>query len=61
MQPNEDQEHAYAVVTQFGATETTERSELGSRAEDLQREGKVVRIVHVVGANRYEVDSYPPR
>jgi hypothetical protein len=30
-------------------------------AEDLQREGKVVRVVHDVHDGRYEVDRYPLR
>jgi hypothetical protein len=30
-------------------------------AERLQREGKIARVMHVVGAKSYEVDRYPPR
>lgn len=62
----EDQECAYAVVTWNGFAEETERSGLSHaeammRAEELQREGRVVRIMHEVRGRYYEVDSYPPR
>jgi hypothetical protein len=30
-------------------------------AEQLQRTGKIARVMHIVGANSYEVDRYPPR
>ena len=49
-----------------GANETAGRSGLShaeamADAEELQREGKTVRVMHVVGAKSYEVDRYPPR
>jgi hypothetical protein len=60
------QEHEYAVDVTEGAIER--RAEAGlshaeamACAERLQRTGKVVCVMHVVGANSYEVDRYPPR
>jgi hypothetical protein len=63
----ESERFAYAVSTTVnGDDERTERSGLShaaamTLAEGLQREGKIVRVMHVIGANRYETDRYPPR
>jgi hypothetical protein len=56
----------YAVLFMDGATERQGRSGLSHTdamedAEELQREGKTARVMHVVGARSYEVDRYPPR
>jgi hypothetical protein len=60
------QEHDYAVDVSGGTLEPPTRSGLShaqamARAEILQRAGKVVRVVHLVGRKSYEVDRYPPR
>jgi hypothetical protein len=57
-------EYALDLVT--GGTETTHRSGLShaaamTLAEQLQRDGKTVRIMHVIATGRYEVDRYPLR
>jgi hypothetical protein len=56
----------YAILFMDGATEKQGRSGLShadamADAEELQRKGKVVRIMHVLGTRSYEVDHYPPR
>ena len=56
----------YAVLFMDGAKESVGRSGLShadamADAEEFQREGKVARVMHVVGARSYEVDRYPPR
>ena len=61
-----DEEHAYAVVCAHGATERPERRGLSHAdamklAEELQREGGVATVMHVVGDRSYEVDRYPVR
>jgi hypothetical protein len=65
-----DEEHAYAVVTARGGRglERPERSRSGlshveamTLAEELQREGEVVTVMHVIGSKSYEVDRYPAR
>lgn len=64
-------ESAYAVVVvaaaeEPGEIETTYRSGLSHAAamrlaEELQDEGKIVRVMHVTPHGRYEVDRYPLR
>jgi hypothetical protein len=49
-----------------GADERRGRSGLShaaamADAEELQRQGKVARVMHVFGSRSYEVDRYPPR
>lgn len=56
----------YAILFMDGATEKQGRSGIShadamADAEELQRKGKVCRIMHVLGARSYEVDHYPPR
>jgi hypothetical protein len=58
--------HSYAIVFMDGMVEIAGSSGLShaeamSCAEKLQRNGKVVRVMHVIGSNSYEVDRYPPR
>ncbi len=60
------QDKDYAIDLLEGALERPIRTGLShpeamAAAEKLQQSGKVVRIMHVVGDRRYEVDSYPPR
>ncbi len=60
------QEHEYAVDVTEGTIERRARTGLSHAAamacaERLQHAGRVVRVMHVVGANSYEVDRYPPR
>jgi hypothetical protein len=62
----EIESQAYSVATEDGGIEKTERSGLSHAAamtfaEKCQRDGKVARVMHVIGANRYEIDRYPPR
>jgi hypothetical protein len=59
-------EHAYAILFMDGAVEKKGQSGLSHAeamlcAEKLQYQGKIARVMHVVGANSYEVDRYPPR
>jgi len=59
-------ESAYTVVVVDRAIETTHRSGLSHAAamqlaEALQRDGKIVRVMHVTPRGRYEVDRYPLR
>jgi hypothetical protein len=72
MHRSEDEnESAYAVVVVAGAEEageieTTYRSGLSHAAamrlaEELQDEGKIVRVMHVTPHGRFEVDRYPLR
>jgi hypothetical protein len=61
-----DSDHGYAIVVDDGVGESTVRSGLSHvegmmLAEELQREGKLIRVMHVIGSNSYEVDRYPPR
>jgi len=56
----------YVLVLEAEQGDTTHKTGLshGSAmrlAEELQREGKIVRIMHAVGSARYEVDRYPLR
>jgi hypothetical protein len=62
----ENPEHAYSVVVVDSRGERTERTGLSHvegmiLAEEFQREGKIARVMHMVGSKGYEVDSYPPR
>jgi hypothetical protein len=62
----ENESQAYCVATEDGGVERTEQSGLSHAAamifaEKCQREGRVARVMHVIGANRYEIDRYPPR
>jgi hypothetical protein len=57
---------SYSILFMDGSVERAGSSGLShaeamSCAEKLQRDGKVVRVMHVVGNNSYEVDRYPPR
>jgi len=63
---NAKPDQAYAIVVVDGVGASTVRSGLSHvegmmLAERLQREGKLIRVMHVVGSNSYEVDRYPPR
>ncbi len=56
----------YVVLFMDGATERQGRAGLShaaamADAEELQREGKTARVMHVLGARSCEVDCYPPR
>jgi hypothetical protein len=62
----ESQDAAYAIVLVEGAVEAPCRSGLShpaamTLAEELQREGKTVRVMHVTKSGSYEVDRYPLR
>ncbi len=62
----ESQDAAYAVVLVEGGVETPHRSGLShpaamTLAEELQREGKTARVIHMMGGGSYEVDRYPIR
>ncbi len=59
-------DRAYAVEIVDRANRRTEckgltHVEAMIRAEQVQREGGVARVLHVVDAVSHEVDSYPPR
>jgi hypothetical protein len=61
-----NEQRAYAVVTAGDAHGKPERSGLShveamTLAEELQREGRVAVVMHVVGDQSYEVDRYPAR
>ena len=52
-----DEDHAYSVVTTFGAVERPERSGLSHGeamrlAADLRRDGVVATVMHVIGDKR---------
>jgi hypothetical protein len=59
----------YAVLFIDSSSEAIEKAgrsglshaEAMADAEELQREGKTARVMHVLGAKSYEVDRYPPR
>ena len=56
----------YAVDVVEGGVERralrgASHAEAMTRAEGLQRDGKVARVIHLVGDASYEVDRYPPR
>jgi hypothetical protein len=56
----------YAVLFMDGGLEKPGRSGLShaeamADAEELQRQGKTARVMHVLRAKSYEVDRYPPR
>ncbi len=60
------EDKAYAVVVGAGATERTERTGISHAAamrlaEELEADGKIARVLHVLGAGRFEVDRYPLR
>jgi hypothetical protein len=59
-------EAAYDIDVVLGSTRTTHKSGISHAeamrlAEELQRQGKSVRIMHVLPTGRYEVDRYPLR
>lgn len=63
---NEDRENTFVVITVAGNAETTVKNRLTHAeamqlAEELHAQGGVVRVMHVIGGQRSEVDHYPPR
>jgi hypothetical protein len=59
-------ERAYMVVTAQGVTPRPGEGGLShaqamALAEELRRQGHVVRVLHIVGKKSYEVDRYPAR
>jgi hypothetical protein len=59
-------DHGYAIAIVDRANQKTEckgltHVEAMTRAEQVQREGGVARVLHVIGDVSHEVDSYPPR
>jgi hypothetical protein len=66
MSTHDSEDKTYAVVVATGATERTERSGLSHPAamrlaEELESAGNTARVLHVLGAGRFEVDRYPLR
>jgi hypothetical protein len=57
------EEHEYAIGRADGtlATRGLSHPEAMARAEAMQRQGIVARVMHIVGERAYEVDCYPPR
>lgn len=62
------EEREYAVDVLEGNTERRalrlrglDHAEAMACAERMQRDGKIVRVMHMVGATGHEVDRYPPR
>jgi hypothetical protein len=61
---HEEREYAVDVLegdTERRAARGLDHAEAMAYAERLQRDGKIVRVMHMVGATGHEVDRYPPR